>query len=358
MEQTRNFREHGGWFFLICLFVVLLFGYLVLRPFLEIFLLALILATLSHPLHGWVLRWTRGRKNLSALLTCILVVFLLIVPCLGLLGLLARESVQFYEWINEKVASGVLDEKLFQRALELQRKLFPKVDLQGLEIGQTLTGLAGKVSGLLMKWSTGALVVITSALWKFFLMLFALFYFYKEGSGFLRWLMHLTPLPGSLEREIFEKFSEVSESAFYGTFLTALAQGVLGGIGFLIAGLPPLVWGVAMAFFSLIPMVGTVVVWGPAAVILFLTDHVVAGIFLVIWGVVVVGMSDNVLRPLLMRGRSQLHPALIFFSLIGGISAFGPLGILLGPLAIVLVISMLRAYEEAARPFLDYMDER
>ena len=170
--------------------------------------------------------------------------------------------------------------------------------------------------------------------------------------------MHLTPLPGSLEREIGEKFKEVSESAFLGTFLTAAAQGFLGGIAFLIVGFPPLVWGVMMAVMSLIPLVGTFLIWGPAAAILLTAGRTGAGIFLVVWGVVVVGLSDNVLRPLLMQGKSQLHPLLIFFSLIGGIMAFGPLGILLGPLAIVLVIAMLKAYEEAARPFLEYMDHR
>ena len=113
-----------------------------------------------------------------------------------------------------------------------------------------------------------------------------------------------------------------------------------------------------MAVLSLIPLVGTFLVWGPAAILLIADDRMGAGIFLILWGVVVVGLSDNVLRPLLMQGKSQLHPLLIFFSLIGGIMAFGPLGILLGPLAIVLVIAMLRAYEEAARPFLEYMDQR
>ena len=126
----------------------------------------------------------------------------------------------------------------------------------------------------------------------------------------------------------------------------------------MIVGLPPLVWGVLMAFLSLIPLVGTFLVWGPAAVLLVAGGRPFAGIFLAVWGAVVVGLSDNVLRPLFMRGKSQLHPALIFFSLIGGILAFGPLGILLGPLAIVLVISMLRAYEESAGSFLEYMDNR
>ena len=275
-----------------------------------------------------------------------------------LVGLLAKESVQIYGWANEKAQSGVLQESVGQRLVDLQQRFLPRFDLERFDVGKALTGLAGTLSGLLVKWSTSGVKLVTSAVWQFFLMLFALFYFYKDGAAFLHWMMHLTPLPGSLEREIQEKFREVSESAFLGTFLTAAAQGFLEALGFLIVGYPPLVWGVLMAVLSLIPLVGTFLVWGPAAILLMTGGRMGAGIFLVIWGVVVVGLSDNVLRPLLMQGKSQLHPALIFFSLIGGIMAFGPLGILLGPLAIVLVIAMLRAYEQAARPFLEYMDQR
>jgi len=358
MEQEQTFKERGQGFLLFCLILVLLFGYLVLRPFLNIFILALVIATITYPVYGRILRLTGSRENLSSLLTIVFVVLVLIIPSLLLLGLLAGESVQVYGWINEKVQNGALEQSVVQRTADLQERFFPKLDLERLDVGQKLTALAGTLSGFMVKVSTSALKGITSTIWQFFLMLFALFYFYKDGPGFLRWMMHLTPLPGSLEREIAEKFKEVSESAFFGTFLTALAQGFLGGLGFLIVGLPPLVWGVLMAFLSLIPMVGTFLVWGPAAILLMASDRLGAGIFLVIWGVVVVGLSDNVLRPLLMKGKSQLHPLLIFFSLIGGMIAFGALGILLGPLAIVLVIAMLRAYEEAAGPFLEYMDSR
>ena len=358
MEQDQNYQDRGLGFLLICLLLVLLFGYLVLRPFLNIFLMALVLATITYPIYRRIRGWTKERKSLSAFLSCLFVVFVIIVPCIMLVGLLAKESVQIYGWVNEKAQSGALQEGVGQRLVDLQQRFLPRLDLERFDVGKALTGLAGTLSGLLVKWSTSGVKLITSAVWQFFLMLFALFYFYKDGAAFLHWMMHLTPLPGSLEREIQEKFREVSESAFLGTFLTAAAQGFLGGLGFLIVGYPPLVWGVLMAVLSLIPLVGTFLVWGPAAILLMAGGRMGAGVFLVIWGVVVVGLSDNVLRPLLMQGKSQLHPALIFFSLIGGIMAFGPLGILLGPLAIVLVIAMLRAYEEAARPFLEYMDQR
>ena len=358
MDPNDSYRERGLGFLLLCLILVLLFGYLVLRPFLTIFLMALVLATITYPIYRRILAWSRDRKTLSSFLSCVFVVFVIIVPCIGLVGLLAKESIQIYGWVNEKAQSGALQEGVVQRLIHLQARYLPNLNLEQVDVGKALAGVAGKVSGLLVKWSTSGVKLVTSAVWQFVLMLFALFYFYKDGAAFLHWIMHLMPLPGSLEREIQEKFREVSESAFLGTFVTAAAQGFLGGLGFLIVGLPPLVWGVLMAVLSLIPLVGTFLVWGPAALLLMTGGRLGAGIFLLVWGVVVVGMSDNVLRPLLMRGKSQLHPLLIFFSLIGGIMAFGPLGILLGPLAIVLVIAMLRAYEEAARPFLEYMDKR
>lgn len=358
MDRETPFIDRGRGFFFLCLFLVLLFGYLVLEPFFTIFLVALALATISYPAYARLLRLTRQRKNLAALLSCLLVICLIILPCFALVGLLAKQSIQWYEGIDGHVKQGVASEEMLERVRGLQERFFPDLDLEKVELGKTLAGLAGRVSQTLMDWSTGAVKAITTALWQFFLMLFALFYFYKEGPAFLRWLMHLIPLPGTLKRQIFQSFREVSESAFYGTFLTAVAQGTLGGIGFLIVGFSPLLWGVAMAFFSLIPLVGTLIIWGPAAVVLFVSGRIGAGIFLTLWGVVVVGMSDNILRPLLMSGKSELHPFLIFFSLLGGIMAFGPLGILLGPLAIVLVISMLRAWGESARPLLEYMDQR
>jgi len=358
MADRGILKDYGGGVLLACLLASLFFVYIILCPFLKIFLMALVLATISYPAHARIFRYTRGRKGLTAFLTCLLVVILLIIPCLVLLSLLAKESLDLYDWVNQKVQAGVLDRSLIQKGLDYQQKLLPQLDLTKIDFGQILTKLAGRLSGLLVNWSAIAFKTVTSTIWQFLLMLFALFYFLKDGGAFLRWMAHLSPLPSSLEKEIFSRFKGVSESAFYGTFLTALVQGLLGGIAFLIVGLQPLVAGVAMAFFSMIPVVGPVVVWGPAALLLILTHRVGFGVFLIIWGVVVVGLSDNILRPLLMKGKSELHPMLIFFSLLGGISAFGPLGILLGPLAIVLLIALLQAYEEEARPVLDELDGR
>ncbi|MGQ9857776.1 MAG: AI-2E family transporter [Thermodesulfobacteriota bacterium] len=357
MQKSIELREYGGGFLLATLVAVLVFGYVVLRPFLSIFLVALVLATIAEPAHVRLRRLTRGREGLAALITCFLVIVVLIVPCLVLLGLLAQQSVQLYEWVNQKLQSNFLDEDMVQRALEWQKRVLPQFRVDPRELVKSFTTLVGGLSREIVGLSAAVLKAVTTTLWQFFLMMVALFYLLKDGGKFLRWLLYLTPLPGSLRRELFQKFKGVSESAFYGAFLTALIQGVLGGVGFLIVGLQPLVWGAAMAFFSMVPVVGTALVWLPAGIILMANQHVGSGIFMMAWGLVV-SLSDNFIRPMIMRGKSQLHPLLIFFSLLGGVFSFGPLGILLGPLAIVLAISMLQAYEAAARPVLEELDKR
>ncbi len=353
-----SLRDFGGIFFLLCLAAALVFAWVVIRPFVDIFLVAMFLAVIARPVHLRILRRLQGRESLASLLTCVAVVVVLIVPCVVILTLLAQESLSAYDWINQRVQQEASGGELVGRILELQRRYLPQLNLDPAVWAGRLAGAAGSISKLVIQWSANMVKAMTSAVWMFFLMLFALFYIIRDGAGFLTRAGHLVPLPATLESQIAERFRDVSRSAFFGTFGTAFIQGILGGIGFAVAGLQPLVWGVVMAFFSVIPVVGTAVVWAPAALLLLASGRVWQGIFLALWGGVVVGMSDNFVRPWLMRGKSELHPMLVFFSLVGGIGAFGLLGILLGPLAMVLAVTLLSAYEHAARPILDDMDNR
>jgi predicted PurR-regulated permease PerM len=359
VKQSHTFKEYGGGFFLFCLCAVVVFAYIVLRPFLAVFLITLVLAAVTYPLYERIRGWLKGRESLASLFTCLLVVILLIVPGVIILALLAHESIQVYAWVNDKVTSiQGAQGGLKAQILAAQKAYLPFVDFERVPLGEWLSTLAKRVSELLVGWSTAAIGTVTGAVVNFFLVLVTLFFFFKDGPALGRWVLHLIPLPGSLKQDLLQQFRDVSESAFYGSFLSGIVQGTLGGIGFWLVGLPPLVWGVFMAFFSLIPLVGTLSIWGPAAALLLLSGRTGAGLFLIFWGAVVIGMSDNVVRSLVMKGKAELHPLLIFFSLVGGVMAFGFLGLVLGPLAVLLIISMLRAYEDAARPLLDQMDQR
>lgn len=356
--RPRSVHDYGGPVLLVCLLAAAIFAFVVFRPFLTIFILAAVLAILSQPLFSFFTRRLKNRRSIAAVLTVLAVIFFVIAPVVLLFSLLVNESVHAYQVVEKKIEDGALDQRLFTWLSEQQKKYLPKLEVDLSDLSKSAAGMAGKVSNALINMAKGVLQSLSSTMWQFVLMLVALFYFLRDGDKVVRYVMHLTPLPSSLEREIAGCFKDVSRSAFFGTFLTAIIQGLLGAIGFLIVGLPPVVWGVVMAFFSMVPVVGTAMVWVPASIVLFAMGKTVGGIVLIAWGALVVGGSDNIIRPMLMRGKNELHPMLIFFSLIGGLAAFGFLGVILGPLSVMLLIAILRAYEEAARPVLNDMDQR
>ena len=189
-------------------------------------------------------------------------------------------------------------------------------------------------------------------------MLFTFFFFIRDEESIIKYLLHLVPLSASQEEKIIAKIKAVAKSALLGTFVTAIAQGACGGFAFWISGLPGLFWGMVMAFASLIPMVGTALVWVPAAFYLFVSGHLGLGIFMVIWCVVVVGAIDNLVRPLFMQGSADMSTLLIFFAILGGINYFGLLGILYGPLIFGLAMVLLYIYDVEYETFLNSQDHK
>jgi predicted PurR-regulated permease PerM len=354
----NGLKDFGGGFLVLCLLAAIVFAYLTFAPFVTIFLLAAVLAALSRPLYKRLLDLCRGREALASFLNLLAVLIFVILPLVLLLALLVQESVSAYNWANRQFQQGVLEEKILPGILGLQEKYAPNLNLDIKEAAKSATGMAATVTNFIFKAAGSVLSAVTSTAWRMFLMLFALFYFQKDGAKIIAWIKHLIPLKSSLLQEVSDSFADVSRSAFYGVFLTALAQGLLGGIGFLVVGLPALVWGVVMAFLSMVPVVGTPLVWLPAALVLFVGGKIWQGVFLILWGALVVGMVDNLLRPYLMRGKAALHPSIMFFAILGGLSAFGVLGLLLGPLAVVILLAFVRAYEEAAKERLDELDAR
>ncbi len=155
-----------------------------------------------------------------------------------------------------------------------------------------------------------------------------------------------------------EKIKDVAKSALLGTFVTAIAQGAAGGIAFAICGLPGLFWGMVMAFASLIPMVGTALIWIPATLYLVISGSIKQAVFMVVWCIVVVGGLDNFVRPLFMQGGADMNTLLIFFAILGGINCFGLIGLLYGPLIFGLAMVLLYIYNMEFDEFLTRQDNR
>ena len=199
-------------------------------------------------------------------------------------------------------------------------------------------------SGLFVVEALGTLVSLIVTL-------FLLFFFLRDGEGMLDTARSVVPLDAERQEHLVRHLSAVTRAVVFGSLITAVVQGALVGVAFKLAGLPsPVVFGVLAMVAALVPLFGTALVWVPAAGVLGAQGRWGAALFMVAWGVFVVAGSDNVVRPLFISGRAQISTLPVFLGLAGGLSAFGPIGMVLGPLIVALVLALLRFAEESRQP--------
>lgn len=355
-------------YFLFCLILLVLFAcYNIIKPYLHSILLAMILSAVFNPVHAGIVTLVKGRENLGAFLSCLLLTLVVVLPLILVSFALIRQGVQSFAGIQEWIAQGGISKltehpyvlifiKRIETLLPDVQKVLPDIDPQKLKLDQVLLQAATSAGKTLMSQGGHLAGNMASFSGKFFLMIFTFFFMVRDEKQIISRILHLIPLNSRQENEIMEKIKSVARSALFGTFATSVAQGLAGGIAFWIAGLPGLFWGTVMAFASLVPLVGTALVWVPAAIYLFVSGKPALGIFMVLWCVLIVGSIDNFLRPLFMQGSSEMSTPVIFFSIIGGMNYFGLIGLLYGPLIFALAIVLLYIYNIEFELFLNYQD--
>jgi predicted PurR-regulated permease PerM len=326
--------------------------FLILRPFLVPILWSMLLALLLFPAQQALARRLGGRHALTALCLTLLTAVVLIAP-LPLLALaFASQAKDLFGRGQRMVAdSGIsgagdlLDIPIVSRAIRWASSVAP-VDAEQLH-GWLMSGLQTLLQGLVAV--SGAFVVgALNALVALAIMLFLLFFFLRDGEQMLATAVRLIPMRPARRGELVDHVAAVTRAVVFGSLLTALVQGVLVGIGFALVGLPsPVVFGAIAAVASLIPFVGTALVWVPAVGVLFLQGRWVAALVLAVWSVAVVSSADNVVRPLFISGRAQISTLPVFLGLLGGVTAFGPIGLVVGPVVVALTLTLLRFAEEA-----------
>jgi predicted PurR-regulated permease PerM len=285
---------------------------------------------------------------------------LLILPLVAIAAAVAAQSAQLLRRLEQHVPEAGQALKLDLSGLPW---IGPALEWLYANTGVTLVQLQGwLVEGsknllqALVSSGGSVLVGAVGTLTSFVLMLFVLFFVLLDGPRFARQLVPMLPIEERRRARLWQHLADVTRAVFMGIGLTALAQGVLVGIGFWIAGLPsPLVFGVVATFVALIPVVGAALVWAPAAAVLALQGDYGHAIFLTVWGVLFVGMADNVLRPLLISGRAEVPTLAVFVGVMGGLAAFGFVGLFLGPIVLGLLVALFRfeAEERAASPDAD-----
>jgi predicted PurR-regulated permease PerM len=345
-------------FNLLFLAVVILAFYLLYRifaPYLVTLAWAAILTILFHPLFKRLNKAFKQRRGAAAMTMTIIVIFVIILPSGFLLNLIAREVVDIYNYSEAFVREGrhitffegLKKVSLFQSIWEVLDRNFDmsQVNLNTLlleNLRKLSVYVAGQASKFIRSFSTG--------IFKFFLMTVALFFLFRDGEQLMEKVKDLIPFPATERENILKRMVDMIHATLYGGIVVALVQGGLGGLGFLMVGLPaPLFWGTVMTFLAFIPILGAFLVWVPAVVILFAQGAYLKAVILLVWGAIVVSLSDNFLRPILISGRTQVHTLLLFFGILGGLKVFGFLGFIAGPLVITICLAMVDIYTAPPR---------
>ena len=317
---------------------------------------AAVLATIFYPIQRRLVARLNGRRSLAALATMLAIVGLVVVP-LALTGLaMSREAIE----LHDQVVSGAID---VNAPLRLLRRLTPLVvdyagryglDVDGLEERLSSSAVAAVKFTAARALAIGQDAARIAAL--FFVMLYILFFFLRDGTQLVATIIRVLPLGDASVRQLLAKFSDVSVATIKGTLVVGVVQGAIGGGLFWILGIPaPIFWGTAMALFSVLPAVGPALVWAPAALILLGLGQIVKGIVLIAGGVIVIGLVDNVLRPVLVGRDTGMPDYLVLLATLGGLSVFGVSGLVIGPLvaAFFLAVWEMFAREHSQDPGLD-----
>lgn len=354
-SAAGSYNRLGRAFILGCLGGSLWLGWLLFKGFLVAIATAAILDVVFYPLFGRLTRRFGGRRAAAAGATVLIVVLCVIVPLLLLGALFTQQALELYTTLSTQAKEGtglggVLSLRDWGAVEALVTKYAPWVDVQSLNLKEHFVVLLQKVSTRAVGIGTAFLSNVLSSVATFAVVLFSLFFFLLDGGRFGHWLSNLVPLAMAHQQRLRDIFIAHINSAVMGTGAVALGQGLLGGAAFAIVGFPGVLWGTVMFFMSLVPVVGTALIWGPGALVLLLQGRPGAALFLVVWGILVVGSSDNLIRIVVSRQAGETHPLLIFFSVMGGLQLAGILGVVFGPLILSLIRTFLDIYREEFAP--------
>jgi predicted PurR-regulated permease PerM len=319
---------------LLVAFGVVLFLF---APFFTALLIAGVLATLFYPFYQWILVKFHNQSGWSAFLVCMVILLIVVLPLAGTIGLVSGEVRSLLSYASEH--PEVIDQSAqYVQGLLQSIPFVGQNDITAMlkDGGQILMSALGKTY-------TG----ISQFFFWLFIMFFTLFYLLIDGKRAVRIFMALSPLKDEQERLLIKEFTSISRATLKGTVIIGVIQGMLGGILFGIVGVPgAITWGVVMIVLSIIPVLGSGLVWTPVGIGMILAGSLWQGVAILVFGFAVISTIDNILRPKLVGRDSQMHPLLVLLSTLGGIIAFGLIGFIIGPIIVALFMALLRIYEQ------------
>lgn len=335
-----NHQKSELYFLFVLLIGISILTFFIFKPFLYALILALVFATVFGPLHKRILHISKDRKGVSALLATTSVFFIVLIPITLLSIQILKEATDLYSFFTQNTHVADLSKIIIDRINYLNDFLPVPIDLSldmGIYFKSVLSWLIQNIGSVFSNIAQIALSV--------FIFLISLYVLFKDGGKLKESIISLSPLRDAHDQTIFNKITVAINSVMKGSISIAVIQGILTSIGLAIFGVPnPILWGSAAIITALIPGIGTSLVLVPAIVYLFVIGDTFFALGLLIWGILAVGLIDNFLGPKLVGRGTQLHPFIVLLSILGGLSFFGPLGFLLGPIVLSLLFVLIEVY--------------
>jgi predicted PurR-regulated permease PerM len=336
-------KNYHTYFFFATLLLFAFLTFLLLKPILVPFIVSVVLALVFYPVYRVMLVKLKF-SGLSSFLTCCLVAIIVIAPLVILTFFVVEDTQEFIGRIYREpqiitrsfnnVLSSINSWNWFQNS-QIELKLSP----------EQVRNSAQKLSQYLIPVLQSTYLSLGQFLFFIFIMFFSLYYLLIDGKRLVRYIILLSPLPPKYEKLLVNKINLMARTTFKNQILMSLLQGTLGGILFWLTGVSsPIILAIIMAIMAAIPFTGTAFVWIPVALIMMASGHFTSGLIIILVGTFIISFIDNFVSPRMIGGQTQLHPLLVFLSFLGGIFFFGPVGFIVGPIMVTILVVLLEIY--------------
>jgi len=352
-KARQEWRLAGIIFFALIALVVLYETFVILEPFLAPIMLGAVLVTVTYPVFQRIRERMRGSADRAALVMLFFITFTILLPAFLIIVLLVQEA----NVVVKHLQSGDMERTLHRLDIDNRmpwlKRVAPNFDPAAINPAHVIIPVAQKAPAWIAEHGASVVSGIAGLTIGLFLVLLSAYFFFVEAETIIAEAANLSPLPSRYNHQFAENFKGVIDATFRGQVLTSLSQGLFIGIGLAIAGIPgAILWGAVATVLSLLPVVGSAVVWIPAALYLYVAASIgdrsyFGAIFLTVWGVVVVPVIEHVVRPWAMKGKMHLPAVPLLVAVLGGMEAFGFVGLIVGPLVFSLLMSIIDIYKHS-----------
>lgn len=335
-----NGKEVRKYFIIAVLVTLSVLCFFLIKPFIIPILSALILAYIFYPIYNKINQLTK-KETISALITTLLILLVISLPLIFVANTFAKQSHTIYLLAKQNVAGGFI----CPPESAICDKISEMISLPQIQV--FLLNALGEATNFILSYTATFILKIPKFIIGFFIMLFTIFYAFKDGKKFINNLFKWIPLKEKNKEHLRKRIDEVTAALIYGIMIIAIIQGLVAMVGFYIFNVPsPLFWGIIMILLSVIPFTGSWLVWFPAAMIKMVGGDFNNGVGLLLYGLLIVSTIDNIIRPKIVGSRAKIHPLTVLIGVVGGMFLFGIIGIILGPLLLEIFLVFLSIYRE------------